>query len=211
MWQLGSLPGMPQRRSNPEDQTMKHLLSGTAIAAALVIAAPVWGQTSGTRMAPSSGAPAATSAPMGSMGSHMRSHRVRARHHATRRGKARMSSSDEVANQLNAQEAARTGGAGGPRAAYGRATGPYGQPNQLYGVPGAGQASPSPDYPTRPGAYTPESTVARTNPYGQPNQTQGIPGAGQVPQSSNYPSGSGPQYVPGQYQVSPSPNAPPPR
>ena len=202
-----SLLAMPQRRCNPEDQTMKYLLSGTAIAAALVIAVPVWGQTSGTRMAPSSGAPSATSAPMGSMGSHMRSHRVKARHHATRHGKARMSASDEVANQLNAQEAARTGGA--PAPAYGRTTGPYGQPNQLYGIPGAGQASPSPEYPTTPGAYVPGPTVSHPNPYGQRSPTQGIPGAGQVPQSSDYPSGPGPRYVPGQYQVSPSPNAPP--
>jgi hypothetical protein len=200
-----SLLAMPQRRSNPEDRTMKHMLSGTAIAVALVIAAPVWGQTSGTRMAPSSGAPA-TSAPMGSMSSHMRSHRVRARHHARRHGKARMGSSDEVANQLNAQEAARTGGA--PPPAYGRATGPYGQPNQLYGIPGAGQASPSPEYPTRPSAYVPGSNVSQPSPYGQRSPTQGIPGAGQVPQSPDYPSGPGPRYVPGQYQVSPSPNAP---
>jgi len=33
---------------------MKHLLSGTAIAAALVIAAPVWAQTSAAPMRPSS-------------------------------------------------------------------------------------------------------------------------------------------------------------
>ena len=160
-------------------------------------------------MAASPSAPSATSAPMAATGSHTRSHRVRARHHATRRGKARVSASDQVANQLNAQEAARRGGGGMASApTYGRSTGPYGQPNQLYGIPGAGQASPSPEYPSAGRAYTPESTVARPNPYGQPNQTQGIPGAGQVPQSSNYPSGPGPQYVPGQYQVSPSPNAP---
>jgi len=84
----------PQRRSNREDQIMKHLLSATAIAAALVIAAPVWGQTGRAPMTPSPSAPSATSAPMGSMGSHMRSHRARTRHHATRRGRAGSSASD---------------------------------------------------------------------------------------------------------------------
>src|SRR3954453_7754153 len=102
---------------------MKHLLSGTAIAAALVIAAPVWAQTSATPMKPSA-APSTASAPMGS---HMRSHGVKARHHhATRRGSA--SASDNVAGQLNAQEAARTARA--PAPAYGGATNVYGQPNQ---------------------------------------------------------------------------------
>jgi hypothetical protein len=203
-------PFWPCRRDVPipRIKPMKHLLSGTAIAAALVITLPVWAQTSGAPMAASPGAPSATSAPMGSMGSHMRSHRVRARHHATRHGKASARSSGDVANQLNAQEAARTGG-GAPPPAYGRATGPYGQPNQLYGIPGAGQASPSPEYPTRPGAYVPGSNVSQPSPYGQRSPTQGIPGSGQAPQSSDYPSGPGPRYVPGQYQVSPSPNAPP--
>ena len=132
---------------------MKHLLSGTAIAAALVVAAPVWAQTSATPMKPSA-APSTASAPMGSTGSHMRSHRVKARHHhATRRGSGR--ASDNMANQLNAQEAARNAG-GGMAAAPGRMggalapayggprTAPYGQPNQIYGIPGAGQPSPSP-------------------------------------------------------------------
>jgi hypothetical protein len=123
---------------------MKHLSSGTAIAAALVIAAPVWAQTSATPMKPSA-APSAASAPMGSTGSHMRSHPVKARHHhATRRGSA--SPSDNMAGQLNAQEAAR---GAAPAPAYGGATNVYGQPNQLYGIPGAGQPSPSPDAPVR--------------------------------------------------------------
>ena len=123
---------------------MKHLLSGTAIAAALVIAAPVWAQTSATPMKPSA-APSTASAPMGSKGSHMRSHRVKARrHHATRRGGA--SPSDNMAGQLNAQEAARGAGAA---PAYGSPTNVYGQPNQVYGIPGAGQPSPSPDAPVR--------------------------------------------------------------
>ena len=131
---------------------MKHLLSGTAITAALVIAAPAWAQTSASPMTPSPSAPSATSAPMGSMGSHMRSHRVKARHHAARHGKARAGSSDNIANQLNAQEAAKNagGGMGGaPAPAMGGAAAPggprnaYGQPNQIYGMPGAGQPSAS--------------------------------------------------------------------
>jgi hypothetical protein len=150
---------------------MKHLLSGTAIAVALAIAAPAWAQTSASPMTPSPSAPSATAAPMGSMGSHMRSHRVKARHHrATRRGIAR--SSDNMANQLNAQQAA-----GNPGGGMGR-------------TPAPAQGGP------------------RTGPYGQPNQIYGMPGAGQPSASSSYPSGAGPAYVPGQYQVCPSPNAP---
>ena len=122
-------------------KAMKYVLSGTAIAAALVIAAPVWAAP----MTPSPSAPSATSAPMGSTGSHMRSHRVKARHHhATQRGSAR--ASDNMANQLNAQELARNagGGMGGaPAPAYGGPRNPYGQPNQIYGIPGAGQPSAS--------------------------------------------------------------------
>ena len=149
----------PQNRFNREDQAMKHVLSGTAIAVALVIAGPVWGQKSGAPMTPSSGAPSATSAPMTSMGSHARSH-LRARRHATRHGRGGTSASDNVANQLNAQELARTGG-GAPAPTYGRATGPYGQPNQVYGIPGAGQASPSPEYPSGPGPrYVPQYQVS---------------------------------------------------
>jgi hypothetical protein len=84
----------------------------------------------------------------------MRSHRVKARHHrATRRGSSR--ASDNMANQLNAEEAARNAGGGmaaapgrmggAPAPAYGGPrTAPYGQPNQIYGIPGAGQPSPSP-------------------------------------------------------------------
>ena len=157
----------PQRRSNREEQAMKHVLSGTAIAAAVVIAAPVWGQTSGAPMTSSPSAPSATSAATGSMGSHMRSHRVRARHHAKRHGKGGASASDNVANQLNAQEAARAGGGAAPAPApsYGRATGPYGQPNQIYGMPGAGQVSPSPDYPSGPGPrYVPGQSQVSPSP-----------------------------------------------
>jgi hypothetical protein len=140
---------------------MNHLLSATALAAALAIVAPVWAQTSATPMTPSPSAPSATSAPMSSMGSHMRSHPVKARHHhATQRGSAR--ASDNMANQLNAQEAARNsgGGMGGAPAPTGAGIGgapapeyggprtaPYGQLNQLYGIPGAGQPSASTPVP----------------------------------------------------------------
>jgi hypothetical protein len=142
--------------SNREDQAMKYVLSGTAIAAALVIAAPVWAQTP---MTPSSRTPAATAptaapeAPMATKAHHKRMHQ----HATAQRGKkARGASpSDNMANQLNAQEAARNagggmggapGGMGGaPAPAYGGPrTAPYGQPNQIYGIPGAGQPSPSP-------------------------------------------------------------------
>ena len=153
-WQPASLLVSPQKQVPiARIKAMKYVLSGTAIAAALVIAAPVWAQTAAP-MTPSPSVPSATSAPMGSTGSHMRSHRVKARHHhATQRGSAR--ASDNMANQLNAQEAARNagggmgapGGMGGapPAPVYGGPrTAPYGQPNQLYGIPGAGQPSPSP-------------------------------------------------------------------
>jgi hypothetical protein len=177
---------------------MKYVLSGTAIAAALVIAAPVWAQTAAP-MAPSSDKPM-----------HHRVMHHRGHHHVVHHRGA--GSSDNIANQLNAQQAARTAGGamgGAPAPAYGRATGPYGQPNQVYGIRGAGQASPSSDYLSGPGpGYVPGSMVSHPNPYGQRSPTQGIPGAGQVTQSSDYPSGPGPAYVPGQYQVSPSPNAP---
>jgi hypothetical protein len=139
---------------------MNHLLSGTALAAALVIAAPVWAQTP---MTPSSRTPAATAptaapeAPMATKAHHKRMHQ----HATAQRGKKARgaSSSDNMANQLNAQEVARNsgGGIGGaPAPAYGGGMGgapapayggprtaPYGQPNQLYGIPGAAQPSPS--------------------------------------------------------------------
>src|SRR5712671_4255757 len=92
---------------------MKHLLSGTALAAALVIAAPVWAQTP---MTPSSRTPAATApeAPMATTAHHKR---MRMHHHATaRHGKTTRgaSPSDNMANQLNAQELGRVGGSSPP-------------------------------------------------------------------------------------------------
>jgi hypothetical protein len=169
----GMTAGSPFRNSG-KIEAMKHLLSGTAIAAALVIAAPVWAQA-----APMKPSPTALSARSAPMGSHMRSHRVDHRvnarhHHARRRGSARPS--DHVANRLNAQEIARNsgGGMGGaPAPAYGGGMG--GAPAPAYGGGMGGAPAPAYGGPT-------------TGPYSQPNQLYGIPGAGQ-------PSASGP--VPG--------------
>jgi hypothetical protein len=52
--------------------------------------------------------------------------------------------SDSMANQLNAQELASHGGGGMSAPAMGAPGSPrnaYGQPNQTYGIPGAGQPS----------------------------------------------------------------------
>jgi hypothetical protein len=120
---------------------MKYALSGTAIAAVLVIAAPVWAQTAAP-MAPSSDQP---------MQHHVTHHR--GHHHVVHHRGA--GSSGNVANQLNAQEVARNsgGGMGGaplpagagmggaPAPEYGGPRNQYGQPNQVYGIPGAGQPS----------------------------------------------------------------------
>ena len=125
---------------------MKHLLSGTAIAAALVIAAPVWAQTS----APMN--PSTSASPSVSTGTPMKTHKMRS--HRAHMGKQKVSRrgtgrNDNVANQLNAQELARSGGGmatapamGGPPAPGGPRN-QYGQPNQTYGIPGAGQPSAS--------------------------------------------------------------------
>jgi hypothetical protein len=144
---------------------MNHLLSGTALAVALVLAASVSAQT-GSPMTPSSPytAPSvSTVAPMEPMGSHKtRSLRMRTGHHrAMRHGRVRATSpSDNVANQLNAQEAARTGSSapmGGPPGMMGsRVAGAYGQPNPEQGIPGAGQSLASSHYPSGSGpAYVP--------------------------------------------------------
>jgi len=135
---------------------MKYLLNGTAIAAALVIAAPVWAQTS---------APVSPSTPSASTDAPMKTHKI-IRPHRTHTGQQKVSrrgasrrgtgANDNIANQLNAQEAARNsgGGMGGapapaygggmgraPAPAYGGPRNVYGQPNQTYGIPGAGQPS----------------------------------------------------------------------
>jgi hypothetical protein len=124
-----------------EDRGMKHLLNGVAIAAALAIAAPVWAQ-SGAPMTPSSRAPAAAStAAPAPMATKARGKRVTHRRTA-RRGKARMATSDSMANQLNAQELSRAGGARNPMAP-GTLGGGYGQPSPTQGIPGGDQPSAS--------------------------------------------------------------------
>ena len=75
-------------------------------------------------------------------------HQVRMRrHHVTRRGMGRQASpSDNVADQLNAQQLGRAGGSP-PGMPYGRPGGstvaPYGQPNELQGIPGQGSPLPA--------------------------------------------------------------------
>jgi len=138
---------------------MKHLLSGTAIAAALVIAAPVWTQTSAAPMRPSTAPLAISASPNDLMGSRS-IHQIKARRHRTTRGGSARGS-DNIANQLNAQEVARNSGGGmapapaprGMRGAPAPAGSPrneYGQPNQIYGMPGSGQVSPSPEFQPGP-------------------------------------------------------------
>jgi hypothetical protein len=130
---------------------MKHLLSGTAIAAALVSVAvlplaanavpagprmPTVGSARGLELVvgPSGNADQYTS------GARKARHHHGARHPMARRGR----SSDSVANQLNAQESASHGGGmPAPAPAYGGPRNQYGQPNQVYGIPGAGQPSAS--------------------------------------------------------------------
>ena len=144
---------------------MKHLLSGTTFAAALIIAAPLWAQTA-TPMTPSSrtGSPSASpAAATEAMPSHkVRPHRMQMGHHKTmRHGRAGSSASDNIANQLNAQQAARMGSSapmgGAPDMMGTRApAGAYGQPNPEQGIPGAGQQPASSHYPSGPGpAYVP--------------------------------------------------------
>jgi hypothetical protein len=136
---------------------MKHLLSGTAIAAALVVAVPLAANAVPT----GPGMPTVGSAPgvelVAGTSPNADQYTSKARkarhHHATRRGKGSARGSDNMANQLNAQEAARNAGGGMPPPAMGAPGSPrnqYGQPNQVYGIPGAGQPSPSPDYSTAP-------------------------------------------------------------
>jgi len=110
---------------------MKHLLNGVAIAAALAIAAPAWAQTPMTPKSP------AASAPMAPMASAPRHKRHMAMHHGM------MSTTD----QLNREELARIQGGGAAPMPAPAATGPYGQPNNTKGIPGAGTApatSPTP-------------------------------------------------------------------
>ena len=67
-------------------------------------------------------------------------HHHGARHPVARHGRP----SESMANQLNAQESASHTGGGMPAPAMGAPGSPrnqYGQPNQIYGIPGAGQPS----------------------------------------------------------------------
>ena len=123
---------------------MKHLLNGVAIAAALAIAAPAWAQAPMTpaaktapKAAPKAAAAApATGAPMASKQRHKRG----GKHYARRGGAVSMT------DQLNREELARiqSGGAASmPQPGF------AGQPNELRGIPGAGQPSAS-EHPAMP-------------------------------------------------------------
>jgi hypothetical protein len=156
--------------------TMKHLLSGVAIVAALAVAVPVWAQTAAP-MTPSSGAPAAAApatapAPAAKARhkrvSHSRVSHSRVSHSkAMRRGTARRTSPDNIANQLNAQELARVGSSSAPDMAGSRG---YGQPNPAQSGAAGNLEAPG----TLGGGY------------GQPAPTQGIPGGNQ-PSASSHP------------------------
>jgi hypothetical protein len=120
---------------------MKHLLNGVAIAAALAIAAPAWAQApkaAAPAPAPAASAPAAPMAPMASKQRHKRG----GKRMVARRG-GPMSTTD----QLNREELARIQGGGGM--APSATTGLAGQPNELRGIPGAGQPSAS-EHPAQP-------------------------------------------------------------
>src|SRR5262249_30597803 len=128
---------------------MKHLLSGTAIAAVVSVAVlplaanavptgpsmPTVGSARGVELV------AGASPNADQYTSSARKARHHPRHPVARHGRP----TDSVANQLNAQEAAsHTGGGMAPAPAMGAPGSPrnqYGQPNQIYGIPGAGQPS----------------------------------------------------------------------
>jgi len=117
---------------------MKHLLNGVAIAAALAIAAPAWAQAPMTPTSPSKAAAPAAGAPAAPMASKQRHKRVM--HHMAKRGGA-----PNMTDQLNREELARIQGGGAPMPPQGVA----GQPNELRGIPGAGQPSAS-EHPGMP-------------------------------------------------------------
>jgi hypothetical protein len=148
-------------------------LSGVAIAAALAVAAPVWAQTAAP-MTPSSGVPAAAppaaAAAPAAKARHKRvshSHKQVSHSKAMRRGTARRTSPDNIANQLNAQELARVGSSSAPDMAGSRG---YGQPNP----------------PQSGAAGNLEAPGTLGGGYGQPAPTQGIPGGNQ-PSASSHP------------------------
>ena len=123
---------------------MKQLLSGTAVALALVIAAPVWAQTT----TPSSDT---------KVRHHVTHH---SGHHATHRMSRRGAPNENNANQLNAQQLTGSGAPSASPGGMGSYPSPYGQPNPEQGIPGAGaQAPASTHYPSGPGpAYMPGQT-----------------------------------------------------
>ena len=130
---------------------MKHLLNGTAIAAALVSVAvlplaanavptgpsmPTVNSTPGVELV----AGASPNADQYTSAARKARHHHGARHPVARHGHP----SDSTANQLNAGESASHAGGGMPAPAMGAPGSPtnaYGQPNQTYGIPGAGQPS----------------------------------------------------------------------
>jgi hypothetical protein len=120
---------------------MKYLLGGTALAAVLAIAAPLWAQSPTSSGAPSSAQPAAEAQQPSQYGQqpkrYSRAHHrnyVRRIHHRGSYGWAGRGPTDNVANQLNR---AQLGGM-----AYGSSTGPAGnRPGPAYPPPG-----PPPQY-----------------------------------------------------------------
>jgi hypothetical protein len=154
---------------------MKHLLSGTVFAAAMVIAAPIWAQTTPYGMQPAPYAQPAPSQPARHKARHAyRKHYKRyvghMRMHHDRRGSA---PNDNVANQLNAQELERVGSS--PPGLAESHGGPYGQPSPSQAIPGEW-------HPTG---------GSHGGPYGQPTPTYGIPGAWQPSASSHPPNEMG--------------------
>ena len=124
---------------------MKHLLSRMATAAALVVAVPLAANAAPTGLSmPTVGSARGVELVAGSSpnAEQHTSKARKARHHHAARHPVSRRPSDNVANQLNAQEAASHAGGGmAPAPAYGGPTNKYGQPNQIYGIPGAGQPS----------------------------------------------------------------------
>ena len=126
---------------------MKHLLSGTAIAAALVVAVPLAANAvpTGPGM-PTVGSAQGVELVAGSSpnADQYTSKARKARQHHGARHPVSRRPRDNVANQLNAQDLASHTGGGMPAPAMGAPGSPrnqYGQPNQVYGIPGAGQPS----------------------------------------------------------------------
>ena len=136
------------QEGNPMKQ---HVLSGTAIAAALASVAVLPLAANAVPTGPS--IPAVSSprgvelvvGPSGNADQHTSAARKARHHHGARHPVARHGRpSESMANQLNAQESASHSGGGMSAPAMGAPGSPrnqYGQPNQVYGIPGAGQPS----------------------------------------------------------------------